>query len=160
MTAASIPTSDGVFTAWFSDRGLARLEFPTGRLEIMPVTGLTRRQQRWWRIATDAVLTVLKGEDPHELPPLDVSTGTEFQQSVWEELCRIGAGQTRGYGEIARALGRPGASRAVGQACGANPIPLLIPCHRVLAADRKLGGFSGGLTWKRRLLARERAAVA
>ena len=58
---------------------------------------------------------------------------------------------------MARAIGRPKATRAVGQACGANPIPVLIPCHRVLAANRKLGGFSGGLDWKEKLLAIEGA---
>ena len=64
-------------------------------------------------------------------------------------------GQTRSYGEIARAIGRPKGMRAVGGACGANPIPVLVPCHRVLAAKGKLGGFSGGLDWKRTLLERE-----
>ena len=64
-------------------------------------------------------------------------------------------GQTFSYGEVAKAIGRPKAVRAVGGACGANPIPVLIPCHRVLAAGGKIGGFSGGLDWKRTLLARE-----
>ena len=64
-------------------------------------------------------------------------------------------GKTKSYGEIAQAIGKPKAVRAVGSACGANPIPVLVPCHRVLAANHKLGGFSGGLTRKRSLLARE-----
>ena len=68
---------------------------------------------------------------------------------------KISMGQTKSYGEIARAIGRPKAVRAVGGACGANPIPVLIPCHRVLAANKKLGGFSGGLDRKRDLLKRE-----
>ena len=62
------------------------------------------------------------------------------------------------YGEIARAIGKPKAVRAVGGACGANPVPIFVPCHRVLAANNKLGGFSGGLSWKRTLLAREGAS--
>lgn len=70
-------------------------------------------------------------------------------------MLRIPPGETRSYGEIAAALGQPLASRAVGGACGANPIPVLVPCHRVLAANGRLGGFSGGLDWKRRLLAIE-----
>jgi O-6-methylguanine DNA methyltransferase len=64
-------------------------------------------------------------------------------------------GQTKGYAQIAKEIGSPKAARAVGGACGANPVPLIIPCHRVLAANVKLGGFSGGLDWKLRLLAAE-----
>ena len=81
--------------------------------------------------------------------------GTEFQKSVWNALRKISPGKTKSYGEIAKAIGKPKAVRAVGGACGANPVPVLVPCHRVLAANKKLGGFSGGLDWKRKLLARE-----
>jgi O-6-methylguanine DNA methyltransferase len=65
---------------------------------------------------------------------------------------KISLGKTKSYGEIASAIGKPKAVRAVGGACGANPVPVLVPCHRVLAANKKLGGFSGGLDWKRKLL--------
>ena len=68
--------------------------------------------------------------------------GSEFQRAVWQEMLKIPYGETRSYGDLARATG--GIARAVGTACGANPIPILIPCHRILAADRQLGGFSGG----------------
>jgi O-6-methylguanine DNA methyltransferase len=98
---------------------------------------------------------VLAGRAAKTLPPLDWSGKTEFQKSVWRALRKIRRGQTKSYGEIARAIGKPKAVRAVGGACGANPIPVLVPCHRVLAANGKLGGFSSGLNWKRRLLARE-----
>jgi len=81
--------------------------------------------------------------------------GTVFQKKVWNALRKISPGKTKSYGEIAQAIGKPKAVRAVGGACGANPIPVLVPCHRVLAANHKLGGFSGGLDWKRKLLARE-----
>jgi O-6-methylguanine DNA methyltransferase len=74
-------------------------------------------------------------------------------------LRKIPAGQTRSYGEVAQTIGRPRAIRAVGGACGANPVPVLVPCHRVLAANKKNGGFSNGLAWKRRLLAREGVKV-
>lgn len=97
----------------------------------------------------------LAGHTAGELPPLDWSGATEFQQRVWRALLGIPAGETRSYGEIARAIGNPKAVRAVGGACGANPVPVLVPCHRVLAANHKIGGFSSGLDWKRRLLARE-----
>jgi O-6-methylguanine DNA methyltransferase len=91
--------------------------------------------------------------------PLD-PRGTEFQCAVWRAIAAIPYGQTRTYAEIARAAGRARAVRAAGTATGANPIPLLIPCHRVIAAHGKLGGFSGGLDAKRRLLALEKAATA
>jgi O-6-methylguanine DNA methyltransferase len=84
-----------------------------------------------------------------------LSNGTTFQRKVWNTLRKIARGRTKSYGKIARAIGKPKAVRAVGGACGANPIPVLVPCHRVLAANKKLGGFSGGLKWKRELLARE-----
>ena len=102
-----------------------------------------------------ALKHVLAGHKVKKLPPLDWAGKTEFQKSVWRELLKISAGQTKTYGEIAVAIGRPKAVRAVGGACGANPIPVLVPCHRVLAANQKIGGFSGGLAWKRKLLARE-----
>ena len=82
-------------------------------------------------------------------------TGTAFQKSVWRAMRKISLGKTKSYGEIASAIGNPKAVRAVGGACGANPVPVLVPCHRVLAANHKLGGFGGGLDWKRSLLKRE-----
>jgi O-6-methylguanine DNA methyltransferase len=102
---------------------------------------------------------ILSGQQPVNLPPLDIRAGTEFQRSVWLALREIPSGKTRSYGEVAAAICSPKATRAVGSACGANPIPLLIPCHRVLANGGKLGGFSGGLEWKKRLLAIERVMV-
>lgn len=81
--------------------------------------------------------------------------GTEFQLLVWGALRRIPFGETRSYGEVARAVGRPRAARAIGAACNANPLPLLVPCHRVVGADGALVGFGGGLALKERLLALE-----
>ena len=78
-----------------------------------------------------------------------------FTTEVLEAVARIPYGSTRSYGEIAGAVGNPRGARAVGQAVGSNPLPLLIPCHRVLAVDGGLGGFGGGLKWKRYLLALE-----
>ncbi len=88
--------------------------------------------------------------------PLDVHA-TAFRRRVWEAMRRIPAGQTRSYGEIAVAVGAPGAARAVGTACAENPIPIVVPCHRVVAANGKLGGYSGGLARKRQLLDAEAA---
>ncbi len=101
-----------------------------------------------------ALKRILAGTAPKTLPPLDLA-GTEFQKNVWNALRKISMGETKSYGEIAQAIGKPRAVRAVGGACGANPVPVLVPCHRVLAANKKLGGFSGGLNWKHTLLARE-----
>jgi len=83
--------------------------------------------------------------------------GTEFQLIVWAALTRIPYGETLSYGELARRIGRPHASRAVGLANGANPLPIVVPCHRVIGADGSLTGFGGGLDTKRTLLALERS---
>jgi O-6-methylguanine DNA methyltransferase len=90
--------------------------------------------------------------------PLDLA-GTEFQRRVWLELTRIPYGETRSYQDVARAIGAPNAVRAVGAANGANPIPIVIPCHRVIGASGKLVGYGGGLPLKRRLLALERGGL-
>jgi methylated-DNA-[protein]-cysteine S-methyltransferase len=83
--------------------------------------------------------------------------GTEFQRSVWRALRQIPCGQTWSYGELARRIGRPAAVRAVGLANGANPIGVVVPCHRVIGADGSLTGYGGGIERKRWLLAHERA---
>ena len=83
--------------------------------------------------------------------------GTDFQVRVWQELCNIPWGATLTYGELARRIGRPTASRAVGAANGANPLPIIAPCHRVIGADGSLTGFGGGLDTKRFLLRLEGA---
>ncbi|MFD8302744.1 methylated-DNA--[protein]-cysteine S-methyltransferase [Streptomyces sp. NPDC059690] len=85
--------------------------------------------------------------------------GTPFQRIVWDQLRRIPYGETRSYGELADALGNPGASRAVGLANGKNPIGIIVPCHRVVGADGSLTGYGGGLPRKRRLLDFERGSA-
>jgi O-6-methylguanine DNA methyltransferase len=153
-----IETADGRFVAHYSEKGLAGLEFPRDakerRAELEPCE-VPEHIRPWHDAAKQALLQALAGQEPKALPRLDMSGGTEFQQRVWNALRQIGPGKTRSYAEIAEAIGNPKAVRAVGGACGANPIPVLVPCHRVLAAHRKLGGFSGGLHWKRALLERE-----
>lgn len=83
---------------------------------------------------------------------VDLSAHTPFQQKVWQALRMIPRGQTRSYQWVANTIGMPSAARAVGQAVGRNPLPIVIPCHRVIAADGGIGGFTGGLVLKRRLL--------
>jgi methylated-DNA-[protein]-cysteine S-methyltransferase len=82
--------------------------------------------------------------------------GTPFQQKVWHELCEIPYGETISYGELARRIGNPNASRAVGLANGSNPIPIIIPCHRVIGSNGRLTGYGGGLPIKEKLLALEK----
>jgi methylated-DNA-[protein]-cysteine S-methyltransferase len=82
--------------------------------------------------------------------------GTPFQQKVWRELCGIRYGETISYGQLAQRIGNPNASRAVGLANGSNPIPIIIPCHRVIGSNGKLTGYGGGLPIKEKLLALER----
>ncbi len=91
-----------------------------------------------------------------KFPNIGKPEGTEFQRAVWREMKKIPRGQTRTYGEIAKAIGHPKAVRAVGTACGANPVPLFIPCHRI-TAQNGLGGFGSGLPWKILLLKTEGA---
>ena len=97
----------------------------------------------------------LRGEGALARVPLDIR-GTVFQRRVWEELRRIPRGETRTYQDIARAVGAPAAVRAVGSACGANPLALVVPCHRAVRTDGGLGGYAWGLARKKRLLALER----
>ncbi|MEJ0088601.1 MAG: methylated-DNA--[protein]-cysteine S-methyltransferase [Limisphaerales bacterium] len=152
-----IATSDGQFIAGYSEKGLAGLNFPVERASSRAVKPRVVPAQflRWHSATTKALKSILAGREPKEFPPLDL-VGTAFQKSVWKQMLKISLGKTKSYGEIAAAIGNPKAVRAVGGACGANPVPVLVPCHRILAANSKLGGFSSGLDWKRSLLKRER----
>ncbi|HUB91103.1 MAG TPA: methylated-DNA--[protein]-cysteine S-methyltransferase [Dyella sp.] len=108
----------------------------------------------------DAVIARIASElgwsdrEAPEMPPLDVAA-TAFQWRVWEALTRIPVGTTKSYGELAAELGKPGAARAIGQACGSNRLALLVPCHRIVREDGSLGGWRWGVERKRKLLAHE-----
>jgi len=153
-----ITTRDGNFRAHYSEKGLAGLDFPDVKALVAQKRSkggpIPAEVCKWHHITEVALKNILAGLEPKEFPPLDLA-GTDFQKSVWNALRKISLGKTKSYSEIATAIGRPKAVRAVGGACGANPVPVLVPCHRVLAANKKLGGFSGGLDWKRKLLANE-----
>jgi O-6-methylguanine DNA methyltransferase len=108
------------------------------------------------RAAIDQVLDYLeRGRTDFDLA-LDLR-GTPFQKRVWDALLDIPYGESRSYADIARAVGQPKATRAVGMANNANPVALIVPCHRVIAADGSLGGYGGGADLKRKLLAMERS---
>jgi O-6-methylguanine DNA methyltransferase len=151
-----IDTRDGIFLAHYSEKGLAELDFPNREGLVAPKRNgaVPVKIRNWHRATATALKKVLAGKKP-KLPPLDWIGKTEFQKSVWHAMLKISTGKTKSYGEIAAAIGNPKAVRAVGGACGANPVPVLVPCHRVLAANKKLGGFGSGLDWKLKLLARE-----
>lgn len=148
LVRVPVDTHLGPFLAGFSATGLADLDFPGrhpdnfNRAKSHPLLASVKR----------CLKKILSGRQPEQFPEMDLSAGTPFQQSVWQEMLKIPMGQTLTYGEIAENLNNPGAVRAVGMACGANPIPVIIPCHRVLAAGGKIGGFSSGLEWKYQLL--------
>jgi O-6-methylguanine DNA methyltransferase len=148
-----IDTQVGTFLAHYSEQGLVELNFPHrhSKRSDTQSNGLSAQIRSWHKTTATALEKMLAGEAVKKLPPLDPA-GTEFQKSVWREMRKIPAGRTLSYGEIAKAIGKPKAVRAVGGACGANPIPVFVPCHRVLAANKKIGGFSSGLHWKWKLL--------
>lgn len=101
------------------------------------------------------ILAFIAGEASLGRVPLDIR-GTVFQRRVWDELRRIPRGETRTYQDIARAVGAPAAVRAVGSACGANPVALVVPCHRAVRTDGGLGGYAWGISRKQRLLELEK----
>ena len=156
--AMPIPTPDGEFIARYSRQGLRGLDFPSGtkrRKKEMATARPAAQVRRWHAAVGKALWLALAGRPLKALPPIDLSSGTEFQQHVWHTLRKIARGRTWSYAQVAQAIGNPKAVRAVGGACGANPIPVFVPCHRVVAANSGLGGFSSGLNWKRALLSRE-----
>lgn len=140
----TFPSPFGSLKALASDHHLLRLEFfePSSITPILPPLIESLRQE----IDLYAKGLLKKFSTPTRL------FGTPFQVEVWEALEAIPYGETRSYAEIANEIGRETAHRAVANANGANPIPILIPCHRVIYADGSLGGYSGGLHHKERLL--------
>lgn len=136
------------------DRALVaalRTEFPRAQLERVDAG-----RDEWLAAVIAHVAHDLGWSDAAApaLPPLDV-VATAFQWRVWEALTRIPAGETRSYAEVAAAIGAPRAARAVGRACGANRLALIVPCHRVVREDGSLGGWRWGVARKRRLLRTE-----
>jgi O-6-methylguanine DNA methyltransferase len=124
-----------------------------GRLKSYFRTATVKRDDRAMAGTRRTVARRMTGKDLDDKLPLDLH-GTPFQVEVWKEMLRIPAGRTRSYAEVARNIGRPKAFRAVAQACGANPIPVVVPCHRVVASNG-LGGYTGGIDRKIFLLKAE-----
>jgi O-6-methylguanine DNA methyltransferase len=159
----AVPTAHGTFEVALTERGVRCLMFPNqpGAAERWLARHLSGVVVR----TSDPRTAVLAGElDAYfrgELTAFTVAldlAGTPFQLSVWHQLLAIPYGEVRSYADVARAIDRPQAVRAVGAANGANPVPIIVPCHRVIGSSGALTGFGGGLDWKRRLLATENAA--
>ena len=147
-------TERGISAVYLGDaesKLLAELceEYP--RAEISPAIGSA---QRWVR----EIIQRIEGKPAHADLPLDLQA-TAFQRRVWQELQRIPRGTTRTYSQVARALGRPKAVRAVARACATNPVSIVVPCHRVIREDGTLAGYRWGPARKEQLLARERSAT-
>jgi AraC family transcriptional regulator of adaptative response/methylated-DNA-[protein]-cysteine methyltransferase len=153
---AQVATSLGRLLVAATDKGVCRLSFgeaPDELAKRFPRAEIAPGDEQFSALCEKVVAAV---EQPGRASPIPLDVqGTAFQEAVWEQLRAIPAGETRSYGEIAAILGKPGASRAVGQANGANPVAVLTPCHRVVAADGSLGGYAYGEEIKRELLRRE-----
>jgi AraC family transcriptional regulator, regulatory protein of adaptative response / methylated-DNA-[protein]-cysteine methyltransferase len=133
-----------------------RADYPRASIRVVdPNRPDDSRIGRW----ADALADYVAGRATMPAPPMDIR-GTPFQFAVWEQLRAIPAGETRSYSEIARRIGRPRAIRAVGTANGANPVSIVIPCHRAIRASGHLGGYRWGLERKRRLLEMEAGATS
>jgi AraC family transcriptional regulator, regulatory protein of adaptative response / methylated-DNA-[protein]-cysteine methyltransferase len=142
-----------------TEKGLCcvKLGDDAGRLEEMLADEFSAAEivRSELRDLKEKILAFIDGEASLARLPLDLR-GTVFQRRVWDELRRIPRGETRTYSEIARAIGAPAAVRAVGSACGANPVALVVPCHRAVRTDGGLGGYAWGVARKKKLLALEK----
>lgn len=113
------------------------------------------RRPQWTAAARGALQRFVAGGAIPRALPLDLACGTPFQRRVWEATRAVPWGQVASYAEIARSAGAPRAVRAVGNALGDNPVPIVVPCHRVVHSGGSIGGFTSGLAWKRYLLSLE-----
>jgi len=154
-----VPTSLGMMLIAATERGICRLSFDEDESALrtrFPNAEILEGGDALARLAEEAIAAV---EQPARMPslPLDVQ-GTAFQEAVWRELSRIPPGETASYAALAASAGNAKAVRAAGSACGANPVAVLIPCHRAKRTDGSLGGYAYGLDRKQKLLEREAAA--
>jgi len=125
--------------------GSLRVRFPKAKID---------QDDAALKPALDLVLARIAGQKLDDALPLDLQ-GTDFQREVWSQLLAIPAGKTRTYLDVAQAINRPKATRAVAQACGANPVAVVVPCHRVVMSDGSIGGYSGLPGVKKALLEAE-----
>lgn len=155
LAYAHLPSPVGTLLLAGDGDALRLISFPEGSRAVSPAEGWRRDEAVFAGVAAQ-----LRAYFASELREFDVPlapSGTGFQVAVWEALRRIPYGETASYGAVAGRIGRPSASRAVGAANGANPIPIIVPCHRVVGSNGSLTGFGGGVATKRFLLDHERA---
>ena len=153
MRYAVIESPIGDLLAARDDVGLTEVQFPAGRHPQVARTGWVRDDAAFDDVRDQFARYFAGSLTEFDLPLNPV--GTAFQKRVWAALVQIPYGETRSYGKTAVAIGVPSASRAVGLANGRNPIPIIVPCHRVIGANGSLTGFAGGLDTKRWLLSHE-----
>jgi len=147
QTHAVVPTAIGGLGVTVDDGDVVGVSFGAAG----PLAGSTQLDPAL-ALAVAELTAYFSGQRTDFTVPLRFVRGSAFERAVWAQIAAIPYGQMRTYGEIARAVGEPGGAQAVGAACGSNPIPVIVPCHRVVAAAGKLGGFGGGLPRKRTLL--------
>lgn len=147
-----------------TERGICRIDFDRGQdektfLQTIPVSEARfQKENTAFRALKDKLDRYFSGGKLED-EPVDFVSGTAFQRLVWSCVQDIPYGGTMTYGQLAKRIGSPGSSRAVGAANGANPVPIIVPCHRVIASDGKLGGYAGGLAIKDKLLRLEGAII-
>jgi len=151
---AYLETPIGILLIAGNDAAVERISFPIRGKATKPEPGWQESQRGAVAEAIRQLQEYFAGKRTGFDLPL-APKGTEFQRAVWRQLQDIPYGETISYGELARRVGNPKAARAVGSANGANPLPIVIPCHRVIAGDGSIGGFGGGLPTKEILLALE-----
>jgi methylated-DNA-[protein]-cysteine S-methyltransferase len=142
-----------IIAAWTTHHSSATLNFPTGSQAQQPRPDWVR-DDTMFAEAKRQLDEYFAGERSEFTMPVEMD-GTDFQKEVWTALRAVPFGATVSYGDLANKIGRPKASRAVGAANHANPLPIVVPCHRVIGSDRSLTGFGGGLETKQTLLAFE-----
>ncbi|GAA0724932.1 methylated-DNA--[protein]-cysteine S-methyltransferase [Dactylosporangium roseum] len=151
MRWGEVPAPIDALGVAVDDVGVCGVRFGGAPAAKVSLEGLLER-------AADELARYFGGEPLRFTVPLSVPGGSDFERAVWRELYAIPYGEMRTYGQIASAVGEPDAARAVGVACNRNPIPVIIPCHRVVGADGKLVGFGGGL-WRKKVLLELEARV-
>lgn len=137
-----IPSPVGEIAIGCTEKGLASVEILTQGMQRMEFSNSQIARANCEKAAAEIAAYFASGKDPVSMP-LDVQ-GTDFQVAVWREISKVPFGQQTSYGDIAAKIGKPRASRAVGAAVGANPIPLVVGCHRVLGSNHRITGYSGG----------------
>lgn len=152
-----LPTHCGNLLIAINERGLVHVDFVAGLRALPDMSG--------WQQDGETLAPYLAEFEAYFAGRLQrftlplAASGTEFQQAVWQALCDIPYGETRSYGDIARAIGKPNAMRAVGAANGRNPLSIIVPCHRVIGQNGSLTGYAGGLEIKKALLQLENIKV-